>query len=175
MTSLYNRRFLFEFMQQQIVQSRRYHNPLSILMLDLDHFKRVNDTYGHESGDIVLKLFALRLKESLRISDIAARYGGEEFVAVLPNTSLKGAMELAEKIRVVTTDVNLAQFLPDLPSISVSIGVACFPNHGRTIEQLQRAADAALYQAKQAGRNRVVSADFHLSKTPIESHVCQPV
>ncbi|MBZ5554711.1 MAG: diguanylate cyclase [Acidobacteriia bacterium] len=175
LTSLYNRRFLFEFMQQQIVQSRRYHNPLSILMLDLDHFKRVNDTYGHESGDIVLKLFALRLKESLRISDIAARYGGEEFVAVLPNTSLKGAMELAEKIRVVTTDVNLAQFLPDLPSISVSIGVACFPNHGRTIEQLQRAADAALYQAKQAGRNRVVSADFHLSKTPIESHVCQPV
>ena len=175
LTSLYNRRFLFEFMQQQIVQSRRYHHPLSILMLDLDHFKRVNDTYGHESGDIVLKLFALRLKESLRISDIAARYGGEEFVAVLPNTNLKGALELAEKIRVVTTDVNLAQFLPDLPSISVSIGVACFPNHGRTVEQLQRAADAALYQAKQAGRNRVMSAEFHLTRMPIEQHASQPI
>jgi diguanylate cyclase (GGDEF)-like protein len=174
LTSLYNRRFLFEFMQQQIVQSRRYHHPLSILMLDLDHFKRVNDTYGHESGDLVLKLFALRLKESLRVSDIAARYGGEEFVAVLPNTNLKGALELAEKIRAVTMEVDLSHFLPDLPSISVSIGVACFPNHGTTIEQLQRAADAALYQAKQAGRNRVVSADFHLTKVPIEWHANQP-
>ncbi len=174
LTSLYNRRFLFEFMQQQIVQSRRYNQSLSILMLDLDHFKRVNDTYGHESGDIVLKLFALRLKESLRISDIAARYGGEEFVAVLPNTSLKGAMDLAEKIRLVTMDVNLAQFLPDLPSISVSIGVACYPNHGRTIEQLQRAADTALYQAKQAGRNRVVSAEFHLTKIPVELPLSPP-
>jgi diguanylate cyclase (GGDEF)-like protein len=164
LTGLHNRRFLFEFMQQQIVQSQRYNQSLSILMLDLDHFKRVNDTHGHESGDIVLKLFAMRLKESLRISDIAARYGGEEFVAVLPNTSLSGAMELAEKIRLVTMEVNLAQFLPDLSNISVSIGVACYPNHGRTVEQLQRAADTALYQAKQAGRNRVVSADFQMNK-----------
>ena len=164
LTSLYNRRFLFEFMQQQIVQARRYNQPLSVLMLDLDHFKRVNDTYGHESGDLVLKLFALRLKETLRESDIAARYGGEEFVAVLPNTNLKGALELAEKIRLVTLDVNLAQFLPDLPSISVSVGVASFPNHGRSVEQLQRAADAALYQAKQAGRNRVVSAGIQMDK-----------
>ncbi|MDD5543613.1 MAG: diguanylate cyclase [Acidobacteriia bacterium] len=159
LTGLYNRRFLFEFMQQQITQSKRYNQPLSVLMLDLDHFKEVNDTYGHESGDLVLKLFALRLRENLRESDMAARYGGEEFVIVLPNTGFGGAMSWAEKIRQLALGTSISQILPDLPHIAVSIGVATYPLHGESVEQLQRASDAALYKAKQSGRNRVVAAE----------------
>lgn len=165
LTGLYNRRFLLEFMQQQLIQSKRYQQDLSILMLDLDHFKNVNDTYGHEAGDLVLKLFATRLKETLRESDIAARYGGEEFVVVLPNTNLKAALGVAEKIRLTTTSVSLANIIPDLPCINVSIGVAGFPWHGETIDQLQHAVDAALYQAKQKGRNRVISAEVLVGTT----------
>lgn len=159
LTGLYNRRFLFEFMQKQIVQAQRYGQALSILMLDLDHFKKVNDGYGHEAGDVALKLFAVQLRESLRDSDVAARYGGEEFVVVLPNTNMKGALDLAEKIRMSTLATNLSPALPDLPSISVSIGVSCYPVHGDSVEQLQRAADQALYRAKEQGRNCIVCAD----------------
>jgi diguanylate cyclase (GGDEF)-like protein len=166
LTGLYNRRFLFEFLQHQIVQSTRYAQPLSVLMLDLDHFKVVNDTYGHEAGDLVLKLLALRLKESLRESDIAARYGGDEFVVVLPSTTLGGAVRLAEKILSTTREVSLAQVLPDMPHITLSAGVATCPLHGETIEQLQRAADVALYQAKQAGRDRVVAANSQGNRVP---------
>jgi diguanylate cyclase (GGDEF)-like protein len=159
LTGLYNRRFLLEFLHQQIVQSKRNQQPLSVVMLDLDHFKQVNDTFGHEAGDMVLKLFSMRLKEYLRESDIAARYGGEEFVLVLPNTGLRGAMGVADEIRALTWCINMTQVLPDLPNISVSAGVASYPIHGETAEQLQRAADAALYQAKQGGRNRVAAAN----------------
>lgn len=175
LTGLYNRRFLFEFLQQQIVQSKRYNQALSVMMLDLDHFKQVNDTYGHEAGDRVLKLFAHRLKESLRESDVAARYGGEEFVIVLPNTNQQGALALAEKVRSVTLSASLDQVLPDLPNVSVSIGVATFPIHGETVEQLQRAADGALYQAKQTGRNRVIAAERAVPTEEISSRPQKPM
>ena len=155
MTGLYNRRFLEEYVGALVAGSQRRKSAFSVLMLDLDFFKQVNDTHGHEVGDKVLKTLADILVRSVRASDIAVRYGGEEFLLLLTDTGADAAMEVAEKIRgqVEATKIPLAG---GILQKTISIGVAEFPADSDTFWQVVKFADVALYQAKSGGRNRVV-------------------
>jgi diguanylate cyclase (GGDEF)-like protein len=158
LTSTYNRRFLEEVLAKLILpDERRKGQIISILMMDLDHFKSVNDTYGHQVGDLVLKTVASTMHRALKESDVLARYGGEEFMAVLPRTDSGGAVVVAERLRVAVADLSLRRLAPAAPDhVTISIGVATYPTHAKTVQELIRIADAALYQAKSFGRNRVV-------------------
>lgn len=155
MTGLYNRRFLEEYVTTLIATSQRRQSPFSVLMLDLDYFKQVNDTFGHEAGDKVLKALAETLTKNVRGSDMVIRYGGEEFLIVLQDTSAENAMEIAEKIRVKVGDTKVA--LPGtVLQKTISIGVSEFPADSDTFWQVVKFADVALYEAKSQGRNRVL-------------------
>lgn len=153
LTRLPNRRYLGQRFLQERQRARRSHSYLGILMLDLDHFKNINDTYGHLIGDAVLSHLASILRGSVRDSDVAARYGGEEFAVIVLETDLDGAMRLAGRIR---TAVEQAAFPSDL-RLTVSIGVAC-TNDAERFGDLIELADSALYEAKGAGRNQVRAA-----------------
>jgi two-component system, cell cycle response regulator len=159
LTGLWNFRYLSMSLGREIERAQRFDRPLAVLMLDLDHFKDVNDTYGHGRGDEVLREFAGRLSEQIREVDTLARYGGEEFVLVLPETTLRGAVNLAGRI---CAAVRRAPFTdsdgPPVP-VTVSVGVAAFPRHGASPATLMRAADEALYVAKNTGRDRWATAD----------------
>jgi diguanylate cyclase (GGDEF)-like protein len=156
LTGVANRRYLMERLTQEISRAGRYNNALSLIMMDLDKFKTFNDTYGHVKGDELLKHFARMVKAAIRISDVCGRYGGEEFCVILPNTSIKGAALLAERIRASMEEAKIV-IAEDQPPAgrTVSIGIAEYMP-GNTLEQLLSAADSALYQAKEGGRNRVV-------------------
>jgi len=158
LTGLFNRRYLEETLAIEIERARRNNVPFSIIMLDLDHFKRFNDTHGHEAGDAVLQALGSFLHRNVRGGDIACRYGGEEFTLVLPGTSLEIAQQrveqLCEGIRVLNIDFKNQILGP----LTLSRGIATFPNHGDSGEMVLQAADAALYQAKSEGRDRVVVA-----------------
>jgi diguanylate cyclase (GGDEF)-like protein len=155
LTGLYNRRQLAEVMKREAERSRRYGTELSLLMLDLDHFKKVNDTYGHDFGDYVIKEFAARILSCISDSDYAFRFGGEEFIVVLPQTDLRGAVATAENIRRLCEE-KLFQSLPHAISMTVSVGVASYrDNPPRRQRDMIRHADSALYHAKQNGRNQV--------------------
>lgn len=159
LTGLFNRRFLMESLDKEFQRSRRKDGQLALLMLDIDHFKRVNDTHGHLQGDVVLQKVAIHIQKELRSYDVAARYGGEEFVAVLPDTSLKEAFNVADRIRLSVQGMRFAGSLAD-ERITVSLGVAMYPSpYYEDIDGLLRAADNALYQAKERGRNRVIVSD----------------
>jgi diguanylate cyclase (GGDEF)-like protein len=157
LTKTGNRNALFGSMQREWELSNRHGQPLSIIMLDIDHFKTVNDTYGHSTGDAVLREVAHCIGETVRTSDIVFRYGGEEFLILLANTSLSGAMQLAERIRV---SMEHRMHLPGdgvTLKVTASFGVASLePNESK--EHLLTRADKALYQAKGTGRNKVCSA-----------------
>ncbi len=155
LTGLYNRRYLGEFLERELRRAERKQRPLSVLLLDVDHFKQFNDTYGHDAGDAVLRHLSQFLQAQVRGSDIACRYGGEEMVLILPEVSLDIAHQRAEQIRQGIKHLAI-EYQQQLDSITVSVGVACFPNHGSTSELLLQSADLALYQAKAAGRDRVV-------------------
>jgi len=158
LTTLYNRRYMDETLLREIARVKRAQAPLSVIMVDIDHFKRLNDSAGHGAGDEVLKRVAQHLKNGVRREDVACRYGGEEFALILPELSLDCAVERAERLRV---DIEGLSFeIADQPvgPVTASFGVACFPVHGATGEALIRRADHALYQAKAGGRNRVVAA-----------------
>jgi two-component system, cell cycle response regulator len=141
--------------------SARFDRPLSLLMIDLDHFKEVNDRFGHQVGDEVLSGVAERLRTATRAPDVVARYGGEEFVVLLPGTGYEGAMTTAERIRKAVGATALPVSGRDVHELRVtcSIGVVTHPQHGRTVAALVRGADAAMYAAKTQGRNRVVGAE----------------
>ncbi|MEW6247398.1 MAG: diguanylate cyclase [Nitrospirota bacterium] len=168
LTGAYNRRFLEEFLAKMILpDERRKGQIVSLLMLDLDHFKQVNDTYGHQVGDLVLKSVAATLNRALKESDVLARYGGEEFTVVLPQTDTQGAAAVAERLRIAVAGLSLRQLAPAAPDhITVSVGVATYPTHARSVPDLIRAADEMLYQAKATGRNRVVCATAGLRAVP---------
>jgi two-component system cell cycle response regulator len=153
LTGLYNNRHFREVLAHQVELSRRYAWPLSLLFLDIDHFKSINDTYGHPDGDLVLKALADFLQSHVRLADVLCRYGGEEFVVLLPQTSWNQAYRLAERLRegIAATPICLCQ---KEIHITVSIGLSCLIPQ-LSGEDLVKAADAALYRAKQAGRNRV--------------------
>lgn len=155
LTGLYNRRYLDETLERELARAKREAYPLSLMMIDLDHFKKVNDTYGHLAGDEVLKFFSGLLNESARAEDILCRYGGEEFLLLLPKMPLEVARERAEKWR---TDFEAQTVVVGEYRIrtTLSVGIAAYPDHGTTPDQLTQSADLALYLAKKDGRNRVV-------------------
>lgn len=158
LTTLYNRRFMDEWLACELPRSSRSHRPTSLLMFDLDHFKRFNDRYGHECGDLVLQEVAAVLRGAVRQSDIACRIGGEEFVLLLPETKLADALCIAEKLRGLIAAHAFAYQEQPIGRITASIGVAESPRHGNSPALLLRAADLALYQAKSAGRDRIAAA-----------------
>ena len=158
LTGLYNRRFLEGHFQKQLAMASRYEQPLAVLMLDIDLFKTINDRFGHDAGDRVLRSFSMNLSQTIRASDVVARWGGEEFVVILPSTIGHAAKALAEKIRRSIEALSFQEQVPGLDGITVSIGTAAFPDDGTTEELLLKSADLALYRAKQRGRNRVEAA-----------------
>lgn len=156
LTGLYNHRYFQERLSERIEEARRHPTRHSLILVDIDHFKKVNDTYGHPVGDEVLKRLAVLLKESVRAIDLAARYGGEEFVLLLTNTDRKGALQLAERVRKEAKKLKFQTNDTEF-SITLSMGVATFPDDARTKESLIENADEALYYAKEHGRNKVVA------------------
>lgn len=154
LTNLFNRRFLDEALQREVARAHRHHRPLSIFMLDVDHFKKFNDRYGHDLGDRVLQAVARTMQAALRQQDYACRYGGEEFLAILPDTDGAGALDAAERLRLA-----IAALAVDGLSVTASIGCACLPEvPAGTAEELIEKADGALYAAKHRGRNCCVLA-----------------
>ena len=152
LTGLYIRRYFMVKLQDELHRAERYSKVLSVAMADIDRFKTINDTYGHTIGDKVLKAASNFLQQNLRQADVIARYGGEEFVIFFPETDKKSASILAERLRVGFSKIKL----DGLPNLSISIGIASYPEDGKDIENLIHNADAAMYTAKQEGRNRVV-------------------
>lgn len=155
LTGLYNYRYLHTRLSEEFKRAERYRDPLACAMIDIDHFKRTNDAFGHDVGDSVLKEVASRLKTGLREIDVVARYGGEEFLLVLPSTHFAGALTVADRVwrgvgtRPITVNGNDHR-------VSVSVGVALYPSRDiRSKDQLLKAADQALYQAKADGRDRI--------------------
>lgn len=157
LTGIYNRRELEKRLHQECQRARRYHRPLSVLMLDIDHFKNVNDRYGHQAGDEVLITVADLIQLNVRPVDVVCRYGGEELAVILPETNAEGASTAAERIRSTVEDSITATPQGDMVHVTVSIGLATFPRDGDTAASLIHAADQALYVAKQEGRNLVRS------------------
>jgi diguanylate cyclase (GGDEF)-like protein/PAS domain S-box-containing protein len=157
LTGLYNRRYLDETLRRELARAERDGHPLNILMVDVDHFKQLNDTYGHPAGDEMLRLLGGLLQNHARSSDIPCRYGGEEFVLVLPDMSPEVARGRAERVRRDFADLRMAFGGTEIAA-TLSIGVSTYPGHGKTADELIRAADLALYEAKQSGRNRVCYA-----------------
>ncbi|XGA80577.1 GGDEF domain-containing protein [Halomonas sp. CH40] len=154
LTGLGNRRYLLNFTDSLCQQSQRSGRPLSLVLLDIDHFKQVNDTFGHPAGDRVLQMFARALKDEIRAADVLARMGGEEFCLLMPDTDADGACELAERIRMEVASLTQQQLgIPT--SITVSLGVATAWQSDLDFKHLYARADQALYQAKTKGRNRV--------------------
>lgn len=159
LTGLFNRRYLEESLDREIAKAKRHHTPLGLLMLDVDHFKVFNDTYGHLAGDMVLRNLSELLIKKSRKEDIACRYGGEEFVLMLPGTALQVAAQRAEILRkTVAGGEMIIHENKALPSITISIGVAILPEHALSTTELITAADQALYKAKENGRNRIEAA-----------------
>lgn len=158
LTGLYNRRFFMERFLEEIAWSVRYKEPLSIMMLDIDFFKKINDTYGHGCGDEILKQISSALLSVLRAEDIVARYGGEEFIVLLPNTNPEGALTVAEKLRATVQDKNFFCEGGNIRlSVTISIGVTTYNGDTElSPDRLIGQADGALYNAKEGGRNLVV-------------------
>lgn len=154
LTGCFNRREFSAIAEREALRASRYHHPLSILMLDLDYFKRLNDTYGHAAGDKALQRFTMICTNALRNVDIFGRWGGEEFVALLPETDLQGATVIAERLRKLTSD-NILTFNDHKINFSVSIGIAEFKDGETTVDTAMSRADTAVYDAKKAGRNRI--------------------
>lgn len=166
MTGLNNRRFLEEFIDTLVANVQRRKSPLAILMLDLDYFKMVNDTHGHDAGDQVLKSVAKTLKQCVRASDLVIRYGGEEFLIILLDNDQAGGAEVAEKIRRAVEELKFMVGAATLKK-TISIGVSEYPKDSETFWQAVKFADVALYRAKETGRNRVVrfTADMWTTQT----------
>ena len=157
LTGLKTRGYFEQQLDMEMARAERRGTPFAVLMIDIDHFKRLNDTYGHPVGDMVLRDVAAILTRDLRQIDIAARYGGEEFILLLPETNLQGAKLVAQRLRYSVEQAKFCTPPRSKPErLTISIGVALFPDEARIKADLLEAADAALYQAKAKGRNRVV-------------------
>lgn len=155
LTNLFNRRYLTEVLDGEFMRAKRNNEYLSLVIVDIDHFKNVNDTYGHQNGDLVLAAVATLAQRQLRAYDSAARYGGEEFVLVIPGTSLAGGVMVAERLRQSVLEYPFPAPMEHL-TVTVSAGVATYPSPlVDSVDSLFRQADEALYRAKQGGRNRV--------------------
>lgn len=158
LTGVYNRRFMEETLSREVRRAERNQRELSVLIFDLDHFKKFNDTFGHEAGDALLRELGMSLKANIRGADVACRFGGEEFVLILPETTQESARERAEELRKRTRQLTVMHHGQALGIITMSVGVATYPQNGNSAEALLRAADSALYRAKSEGRDRVICA-----------------
>jgi diguanylate cyclase (GGDEF)-like protein len=160
LTGLFNRRRFQEAMATEVERSKRFGQPVGLVLLDLDDFKAVNDTYGHQQGDLVLREVARVLRETSREIDEPARYGGEELAVVLPGTDLEGAYNLAERVRAGIEELALPLLDGEgTLAVTASFGVATLPGSADDMRELVAAADEALYRAKRAGKNRTVRAE----------------
>ena len=159
LTGLYNHRYFHDRLQQEYLRAYRLKDRVALLLFDVDHFKHVNDAFGHVYGDEVLVRFADVLRSGVREIDIPARYGGEEFAVILPQTGCDEAFAVAERIRVAVEQALSLRHAGPARRLTVSVGVAAYPDTAATKEKLVEAADRGLYHAKRAGRNRVVIAD----------------
>lgn len=155
LTGCFNRRYLDEVLERELSRSRREGYPLALVLLDLDYFKQINDTYGHLAGDEVLRMLSATLQADIRHEDILCRYGGEEFVVLMPRMPLSVAADRAERWRLKIADITVHFGNSDL-KVTTSLGVSGYPDHGRTPDELTQFADIALYMAKNEGRNRVM-------------------
>lgn len=155
LTGVYNRREFNLQLKSELERSERYHHPCSLIMMDIDYFKKLNDTYGHQGGDEALRAVAALLKQEVRPTDRVARYGGEEFAIILPETSNERAMVVAERLRVAIALESIPISEDQIINVTVSVGVATFPTDTTSESQLISLADQALYTAKKCGRNRV--------------------
>jgi diguanylate cyclase (GGDEF)-like protein len=158
LTGLYNRRFLEEVLEREVRRAGRAAQSLGILMIDLDHFKTFNDTYGHDAGDAVLRETAACLLNGVRAEDFVCRFGGEEFIVILPTAEMQVSRARAERLRTRIRELQIVYQGKPLGMVTISAGVAVFPAHGTSPKQLMAAADAALYEAKRQGRDQVVMA-----------------
>ena len=156
LTQIYNRRYFDEQLDREISRSRRYERVLSLVLVDIDHFKKVNDKFGHLAGDSVLKQLASTVRTRIRREDVFARYGGEEFAILLPEVALVGARQLSEKVRRLVEKQRFEFDRQPIP-VTISLGVAVLDPHHREPGDLVRAADEKLFEAKTGGRNRVVA------------------
>jgi diguanylate cyclase (GGDEF)-like protein len=165
LTGLFNRRYLNESLPKMLHHSVRTKHPLCVCMIDLDYFKNINDQYGHDAGDEVLKCFGALLKNTFREEDIACRFGGEEFIIVLIGVQLKIAVQRIEQMRDKFRNTQI--FVQDqlLPEVTLSIGIAEAPHHGDTVNAILHAVDSALYTAKESGRDKIVVAEMESSCT----------
>jgi diguanylate cyclase (GGDEF)-like protein len=158
LTGLFNRRYLEETLDREVHRATRLQRSVAVIMLDIDYFKRFNDTFGHEAGDTLLRELGSFFKTQIRGGDFACRYGGEEFTLIFPEVSLANIIQRAERLREGVKDIRVEYQDRELGAITISLGVALFPEHGTTAKTLLHAADAALYQAKHEGRDRVIVA-----------------
>ncbi len=158
LTGLFNRRYMEETLERELRRAERRQAPLGIILFDLDHFKKFNDTFGHAAGDIVLRETGTFLQTNVRAEDIACRYGGEEFLVILPEASLEDTVKRAEQLGAGIKQLNVHYRDQMLRAVTASLGVAVFPNHGSSIESIMQEVDAALYRAKKEGRDRVAVA-----------------
>ena len=155
LTGLFNRHYLNERLDAEYSRAERAGHPISFLLMDIDHFKEVNDTYGHQAGDYALKTIAQIIMAQIRKSDIACRFGGEEFMIILPDTGPESAIQKADAFRKSISD-RVYEFGGKEFSITISIGIAVYPVNGTENDQILSKADAALYEAKRAGRDQVI-------------------
>jgi diguanylate cyclase (GGDEF)-like protein len=156
LTGLFNRRYMEEAMTRELRRAERANRPLAVAILDLDHFKRFNDTFGHAAGDVALRAVSDVLKTKMRAGDIVCRYGGEEFVIIFIEMTLPNALSRMEGLRINIRQLEIEYLGTPLGQLTMSSGISAYPEYGNTPEALLKAADDALYRAKQSGRDRVV-------------------
>lgn len=172
LTGIYNHKYFREQLEFQLEKAKEYGFKISLIMVDIDHFKKFNDSYGHQIGDIVLKEVSMVIQSCVNPDNLVARYGGEEFAVILPDTSTEAAIPVAEKIRLeIENHIVKTSEYPDL-KVTVSLGIATFPDHiknmSRMVVELIDIADDSLYSAKNAGRNRVCAPEYSLEKSEKE-------
>jgi len=168
LTDVFIKRHFNQKLHEEVVRADRYKRPISLIMIDIDHFKKFNDTYGHQLGDLVLSKTAGLLKRNVRDPDIVARYGGEEFTIILPETNSEGAHVSAERIRKVIEASDYPGPNNEKLKVTISMGIATYPEHSKTEEGLIKKADIAMYKSKENGRNRatIYSPKIESQKTP---------
>jgi diguanylate cyclase (GGDEF)-like protein len=167
LTGLYNRRYLNETLEHELVRARRENHPIGFVMIDIDHFKNINDAFGHHAGDAILQKLATQLLSQTRIGDIVCRYGGEEFLVVLPNVTAEIAFQIAERWRRIFLGTTMPFEYIDAKA-TISCGISEFPIDGNTRQELISTADKALYYAKQTGRNQVIIWQNEWNKQEVE-------
>jgi diguanylate cyclase (GGDEF)-like protein len=175
LTRLFNRRYLEETFERELRRAERRRKPLGVIMLDLDHFKAFNDTFGHAAGDALLRIFGQFLVSRSRREDVACRYGGEEFVLIFPDAPLDTTIRRAGQLREEAKSLQVQHHGHPLGNVTISVGIAAYPEHGSTTATLLRAADEALYRAKTEGRDRVEAAQrLALTPRPLLSGLTRP-